>query len=98
MNTHILPLTSLIEPTLKSTSVTVEARPTAPRFSLASRISQRRAREDVSNDLPRDVTRCGTNSPHRNDVHSSSRQRNRGYPRGPVDQQKEGCPFVSPRN
>ncbi|MGA7151295.1 MAG: hypothetical protein WBY84_07785, partial [Pseudolabrys sp.] len=31
---------------------------------------QRRAREDVSNDLPRDVISCGTNSPHRNDVHS----------------------------
>jgi hypothetical protein len=52
----------LIEPTLKSTSVTVEARPTAPRFSLASRISAApgaRGRQQRSS--ARDVISCGTN-------------------------------------
>jgi hypothetical protein len=51
----------LIEPTLKSTSVTVEARPTAPRFSLASRISAAPGAGGRRNDLPRDVISCGTN-------------------------------------
>jgi hypothetical protein len=60
----------LIEPTLKSTSVTVEVRPTAHGSHWPVGFPQRRAREDVSNDLPRDVISCGTNSHRRNDVNS----------------------------
>jgi hypothetical protein len=85
---HILPLTSLIEPTLKSTSVTVEARPTAPRFSLASRISAApgaRGRQQRSSARRYQLRHelifslwflrsiCSRST-------CSSRQRNRGYP------------------